>query len=486
MKGPAYKLLFGLCAAVLLSSSAAWGFSVRMEGNYITRWPDAQLDYYIQYAGSDDLTPEESLVAVYTAFNSWESQNCTKLTFTELGDAPNPKSTLLTGSGPNEKNELVWIEDDDWTMGQNVLGVTAPLTDPFGNMFEADIAFNGYLLTWTITGNGGTDLEAVALHEIGHMFGMQHNLGPYPWNDPPTMAPSIAPKKKSRTLEDDDIMGLCFLYPANDVWLCNSDDVCPKIIEKDAEGDEYYAGAFVCDPETQGCDNPNWYPAGIAQLGEKCTTDASCVDGLYCQPWEESQVCTRYCQPAYPDCEEGFECAPFSPPYQNHGACLPEDGMIKEPGTDSCLSSLVCQGDDVCLPTPEDDKKICTSLCPVDEDDACPEGQACWSYGNPTGGCFPLGMFPGADDPAEEPEAEMDASVSNQKEIVLMEPDVEVGPTPDVTLGPEGVEPPPLVEEPTPGDQAGGCSGAAPPAALLWLLGLFGLLLPFRRRSARV
>ena len=70
MKASDHKLTFVLCSAMLLLATSAWGCSVRMAGNQITRWPDAHVDYYIQLAGSDDLSAEQSLVAVYTAFAS--------------------------------------------------------------------------------------------------------------------------------------------------------------------------------------------------------------------------------------------------------------------------------------------------------------------------------------------------------------------------------------------------------------------------------
>ena len=130
--------------------------------------------------------------------------------FEELGDAPNPNVTVLTGNSPDGVNSLVWIEDDNWSLGKWVLGVTGPIITQDGSLVEADIAFNGLHLTWTTDGNGGTDLESVAVHEIGHMFGMQHNLGPYNWAEPPTMTPNIQPKLKSRTPEWDDQMCACF------------------------------------------------------------------------------------------------------------------------------------------------------------------------------------------------------------------------------------------------------------------------------------
>lgn len=272
------------------------------------------------------------------------------------------------------------------------------------------------------------------------------------------------------------MLGACFLYPtAEEGWTCDTDELCPMILDKDANGEDYYSGQFFCDQETNVCDNPNFYPAGVAKLGEACSSDATCVDELYCQPWQGAGVCTGYCLPADPQCPEDFDCEPFSPPYDNYGACLPSDGEIKQPGSDGCVSSVVCVDGQVCLPSPTDgEDKYCVTLCPVDEENACPEGHGCWSYGNPTGGCFPSDMFPGA--PVdEEPEADAGSTEDAPSEDTsgledLVEPGPEIGAELDEETDPAG--PAVVEEEPTPSSSpaADGCGGGPGSSGVLMVL----------------
>ncbi|MEE2779418.1 MAG: hypothetical protein VYE15_02765 [Myxococcota bacterium] len=52
-----------------------------------------------------------------------------------------------------------------------------------------------------------------------------------------------------------------------------------------------------------------------------------------------------------------------------------------------CSSANVCADGENCLPAPAGPGKLCATLCSVDEND-CPDGQLCWSYGSATGACF--------------------------------------------------------------------------------------------------
>ena len=412
-------LLVGLVAII---PDPARAFSVDLSSSQVVaRWEDPAIQYYLQYEGSDDLGSEESMLAIYRAFQSWMDVPCTNVTMTDVGDAPDPMTNLLAGASPNGKNELVWIEDDTWTLGSSVLGVTAPLRGMDGYIYEADIAFNGYLLTFKNEGPG-TDLESVAVHEIGHLMGIQHNIGPYSWQNPPTMAPSIANKNKSRSLEEDDEMAVCFLYPVDGSWACESDDMCPKVLGTNpSDGEDYYAGEFLCEEGL--CAAADIFISDAIGLGEACENDVECAGDLYCQPWQDAGVCTNYCVVDEPNCAEGFECTPFQS-YPVYGACLPESGEIMAPGTgpEGCQDSSICPDGMFCLPTPTGEKKACVHICDINVPDSCPDDLICWSYGNDSGGCFDANALPpgneGPDDdpevgPESSPDAESDAGSSD-------------------------------------------------------------------------
>jgi hypothetical protein len=398
-----------VCLLCLLAPNVA-ALSVATVGYVPVRWNTSELSYYLELAGSDDLSPEESLEAVNRAFESWMEIECSDLLFEFSGDAPDPNASMLAGAGANGQNDIVWIEDSTWTFGSYVLGITAPLYVNDAIIYEADIAFNGLEVTWKVSGGGQwkSDVESVAVHEIGHFFGLQHNLGPYDWSgELPTMHPSVLSKNKSRSLEEDDVMGACFLYPQGGEWNCVDDEQCPMIVSNQEDGDEYYAGAFLCNETTGLCSDVELFEDGVSQLGESCEEDLNCVGELYCQPWVDGSLCTHYCLVEDGGCEPGYTCSPFEN-YPEFGVCLPDSGEINEPsgkGLD-CQGVSDCEPGEVCLPTPEGDTSLCTVMCLLDDDASCPDGQICWSYNNgkETGGCFEPSLVPGADNDGTESE----------------------------------------------------------------------------------
>ncbi|MCB9727729.1 MAG: matrixin family metalloprotease [Deltaproteobacteria bacterium] len=505
------KFTLSTAALLCLATSPAFAYSVGVFGGVPIRWQSSTVSFLVQAAGSDDLTPAKTDIAINNAMATWNDLACSDLLLKRVGDAPNPKSNLLAGANPNGLNEVQWLEDSSWTFGKWVLGVTAPLTNSSGHISEADIAFNGYKQQWSINGDGRIDVESVAVHEIGHAFGLNHNLGPYDESDLPTMHPSVLPNLQSRTLSADDTKAACYLYPVAQ-YACAGDTDCPMILGRTSSGDEFYSGRVKCDAATKSCGAVEYFPAGIAQIGEICEYDSSCVEGLRCLPWQDTAVCTGYCLVEDSGCPEDFVCAPFQN-VPKYGACLPADGIPKEPGQGpaGCVSTEVCLGGKLCLPTPTGDKKVCTELCDAGNAGSCGAGRGCWSYGSTNGGCFDLGLFP-ADPPDAGPEPVADAApeaVPDAAADAAPEAVPDAGPTPDTAAsevapdasgtpddGPDASGPgDSSAAEATAPDSAGpkgavsdggGCAGGGGGGASGWALGLALLagLATSRRRVA--
>lgn len=383
--------LLSLGVAVLLlggSSSPALAYSVSLAGGTtgdIVKWPTDNLTYYLHQSCSADLPSSACLDELRASFAAWSSVGCTGITFQELGLSSGLKLTAI-GYSTNDMNELAFIENSQWPYGTYTLGVTSPVFWQDGTVIEADIAFNGYLQSWSMSGQSyTTDVMNVAVHEIGHFFGLQHVLGGYSTGDPPTMAPTADPFMASRTPNADDQKGVCFLAPAL-AYSCSSDDDCPFVVDDYADGQEYYVGQIPC--ESGWCGGSSQQPpSGDGQLGDTCVHDNDCASPMFCQPLGDgSGVCTTQCQTASPNCPAGFECVAYSN-QPSLGVCLEDQGGTGDPKKEvgePCESSYDCE---TMLCVAESGGAFCRQQCTSASQ--CPDGQTCMSLsGVSFGACF--------------------------------------------------------------------------------------------------
>jgi hypothetical protein len=373
---------------ILIGPSTALAYSIGLTegttGN-IVKWTTTSPHFYLHPDCSTDLNTTACLNEARAAFSAWQNVSCSNLSFVDNGFSNNKALTAVNG-GQNDKNEVAWIENGVWQFGTYTLGVTAPWFSSTGKVLEADIAMNGYLQTWSINGQDySTDVRNVLVHEIGHFFGLQHVLGGFSQNDPPSMGPKADPFMQSQTPNADDQAGICFLYPAG-AWSCSSDNDCPKINADGPQG-EYYAGVLSCQGGKCGGFSNN-VPKGTAVIGETCAADYDCVDPYFCQPVQGGYgVCASECKPSNPNCPSGYDCVAFSN-VPDKGVCLEKQGgpsggqkNIGEPCTYSTdCKSLLCVG--------ESGGSVCRQICYNASE--CPAGEACMPLqGVNYGACYP-------------------------------------------------------------------------------------------------
>ena len=374
MRLPKSRLTASLLGLWLVCvTSPAWPYAVGLtdgDTGQVVRWMTNSVGYYLHPSCSADLNTNTCLNALRDSFDEWEGHACGALTFTELGSSSNLQLTAV-GWDSNGKNELAFIEGSAWQYGTYTLGITAPWFYDSGQITEADIAFNGYQQTWSTSGaDWSTDVKNVAVHEIGHMVGMQHMLGGYDSDNPPTMAPTADPYMKSRTPEPDDIDGLCFLYPKG-AWSCASNDDCP-LINADGPSGEYYAGQLACTGGSCGGFS-NEIPEGNAQMGDPCAATYDCAEPFFCQPVSGSGgVCTEKCNPNASGCPSGYDCVPLVGS-STEGVCLEAQGNngTKSLG-ESCSSSGDCISQ-LCVQT--GNESVCMQMCT--DDSGCGANETC-------------------------------------------------------------------------------------------------------------
>lgn len=382
-----------LCCLTLVWCSPAFGFSVSNIGGKDVKWVETNIDYWLDVDGFPGISGDSDRQVCIQSFQEWEAISCAYLTLTHVGDT-NVSNVVPTGAQPNGKNEVIW-KDGNWPFGDYVLGVTSPLYGYDGIIIEADVAFSG-VLNWVTSGANywnTMDVKSVAIHEFGHMYGVQHNLDFDEW-DPPTMAPYVNQDGKSASLHNDDQMALCYLYPQN-AYTCSGDSQCPYVVGLDSSDEEYYSAKYKC----QGgkCTWGTVYTlSGQKDLGGTCTEQWQCKAPMFCLP-SSTQFCTRWCNEANPDCPSGFVCSSIdSGP---DGLCfkLASTGSVSAGG--SCWASVECKAGLYCQEWFTGG--FCAQTCDPNSGTGCPTGYTCGSSdSSPTGG----GCFAGTSSKAENGE----------------------------------------------------------------------------------
>jgi hypothetical protein len=115
-----------------------------------------------------------------------------------------------TGASPISSDGRMTAVHGGRSMPSGVLATTLITATGAGQLYDADIYFNPSA-DFTTAG-GGIDFESVALHEMGHGLGLDHNDGCY--STPTVMQSAIARNTLRRALEPPELEGLRFLYPA--------------------------------------------------------------------------------------------------------------------------------------------------------------------------------------------------------------------------------------------------------------------------------
>lgn len=189
-------------------------------GTVNLRWQDFPVRYFITNNAGGGVSAIQLREAVDRAFNSWTTVETASISAEFAG---------FTQARPNDEDGLTVIGFVNAPEEDRTLGATSFLVDTLsGEIVEAEIYLNS-AFPWTVSSAGETssfDVESIALHEIGHLFGLGHSAigetelrsgGRRVLAAEAVMFPiafstgSIA----GRTLRPDDIAGISEIYPSN-------------------------------------------------------------------------------------------------------------------------------------------------------------------------------------------------------------------------------------------------------------------------------
>jgi len=222
MKRRILMLACASVAGVFLGSRPAEAYlklAEQIAGRQVVfHWERFPVRYFVSNRGVAGVTPSQLQAALDRAFHVWQDVPTSSITFQFVG---------FTGAEPFDEDGLSTLGFLDRPDLEDVLGATGFIIDELtGEILESDVFFNSQF-SWSVAEGGSAgrfDLESVAVHEIGHLLGLDHSgLGeleartaasrvvaaetvmfPFAF-DPGTTA--------DRRLKADDIAGVSDLYP---------------------------------------------------------------------------------------------------------------------------------------------------------------------------------------------------------------------------------------------------------------------------------
>ncbi len=181
-------------------------------------WKTRTIEWYADEAlfdlYADRATVEEDVRA---SFQAWEDVPCSDLTLPMAGVFRNLSAGYQQGG--DNKNVVVALSTG-WPYEQSALAVTTSAYDTrTGEVVDADIEINDEFFDFvrvdeTCVPNDGTmDLRNTITHEVGHVIGLDHPPNTPRYQDVTMFASAPPCESKKRTLESDDINGICSIYP---------------------------------------------------------------------------------------------------------------------------------------------------------------------------------------------------------------------------------------------------------------------------------
>ncbi|MFO0728640.1 MAG: matrixin family metalloprotease [Myxococcota bacterium] len=221
-------------AAVALPAAAFVCTTPKMASFVSIHWETRKIPWAIQAPGSLTLNATTARQLITASFTAWSEPRCTDLVF----DA---KGVVMPGTPLDEVPQVRfvhqnWQQEGEVSRDSSAIALTTMTFEKATGIIHTGIIevnesdpmaprADGFVFAdaeLSCPEDSAMDLGAVLTHEVGHFIGLAHtdqtldSQGrPLPIERQPTMTAAVQPcKKEFRTLEVDDIDGLCTIYPS--------------------------------------------------------------------------------------------------------------------------------------------------------------------------------------------------------------------------------------------------------------------------------
>lgn len=179
-------------------------------------WSSRQVPFVVEQEVIDRAGPG-ALAEVQGSFQTWSSVDCSDFELVFDGIVESTEAEF--GNPDGDVNAVLWVESG-WPHPTDAIAVTSSaFNTATGQLVDVDIELNGefydirrLFLDCDVQART-MDLRNTLTHEVGHFLGLDHPPDTEEFEETTMYARAPLCETRKRTLAQDDIDGICFIYP---------------------------------------------------------------------------------------------------------------------------------------------------------------------------------------------------------------------------------------------------------------------------------